>query len=77
MDNKKREREIPIRTEACRLAVQTLSSPRWEGQFDPVQLEAMCVFFDSYIWHGSAWTRKHMKLGETPSASVLKLVTDG
>jgi hypothetical protein len=47
-----------IREAACALAV----AARADETFDAEQMLATCIFFESYIAHGTGWVRKHMKL---------------
>lgn len=71
---KSRAEALTIRTVACELAADLIAA---REETDPAQLMALCVFFESYIGHGSRWTEKHMKLMAPSKAPILKLVPKG
>lgn len=70
------EQAVAIRTEACRLAVQMMDVAAFE-EHGASRLMALCVFFESYIAHGSSWTEKRMKLMGDSEVVALSVVQGG
>lgn len=71
---------LAIRTKACELAAQIVvasvekADGAWEEHWTAHHLMSLCVFFDSYMAHGSARTEKHMKLLEPKVTADLHVI---
>lgn len=70
------QQAIAVRTEACHLAVQTMGADALD-EHGSARLMALCVFFESYIAHGSAWTETNMRLLSRRKVKNLRVIAGG